>query len=176
MYRTGSQFTDSVLVLWCTITLVLSESVAGIFCFQFLHKSVSMSFGDNGCGSNGEIDSIPFVESVLGNGNAGNSPGIDEYMFGCQWKSFDRSTHGEERSMIDVEMVDLANLRYSNADSCCCLSDRRCQFDSLLGFELFRIVNPGKLGAWWKNHRRCYHRAGQRSYSNFVHACNRADA
>src|ERR671915_614571 len=119
MDRTGSQFTDSGLVLRRTITLVLSESVAGILFFQFLHQPVSMSFGDNGCGSNGEIDSIPFVESVLGNGHARNSPGIDEYMFGDQWKSFDRSPHCQERGMIDVEMVDLTNFRQTNADCYC---------------------------------------------------------
>ena len=80
MDGTGPEPTDGILVLRSTVTLVLSETVAWIFCFQFLHESVSVGFGDNRCGGNGEVDPIAFIERALGDGNFRNNPRIDEQM------------------------------------------------------------------------------------------------
>src|SRR5439155_27167261 len=137
---------------------------------------VSIRFGDNRCGSDREVDPVPFKESVLGYGNVWNDARVDQQMVRFYWERFDRPTHGEQCGMINVETVDFANFRQPNTDGCCRAADYGFHFDSLVDVEPLGIVNPGELSTGWKHDRRRYYRSGKGPNPYLVDACNGLDA
>ena len=163
-------------MLGCAIPLVSGEAIPGIGAIERLHHAVALGLGDDRSGGDGEVDAVALVERILRDFDAVHGTCIHQHVLRAPRQRLDGAPHRKQRSMIDIETVDLLDRGGTHGKTrrlgAYFLGERRPR----LGVEPFGIVHSGDAGFRREHHCGSHHRAGKRAHAHFIDARDVANA
>lgn len=171
MKRGDAMVEDCLVVLFGRIAFVGVPTVMRIDYVLLFHEVVAVGFGEyrGGCyglvfavalDDAGEWYSLFVVEAVA----------IDEEMLRFDRELSDSEIHGMEGSAKDVKAVDVKVVDGGNCPCGCIVFDLRAEQVSLLGGELFRVVEEWVGVVVRKNDSSSINGAGEAATTGFVAA------
>ena len=128
------------------IALVRGESVTGIEAVHLIHEIVTSRFGNNGSRRNAGRERVAVNDASLRIGTMRNGPGIDENKVRWYSESFNRSMHGKETGVIDVDPVNFFDFGTAHSPADGIALDLNCQVLPLVFIHDFLgVVKTGKF-------------------------------
>jgi len=129
------------------IALVLGEAVTGIDGIQSLQARVTMRFGEDGCGSDGDAARVTLDERFLLDENI-ELHRVNQQIIGNDGELLKGGSHGLAAGLVDIPGVDARGINFGDSPSEGVFADAEGKFGAAIGNEFFGIIqaNDATLG------------------------------
>src|SRR5438309_3948337 len=114
MNRRGTERLQTAAMLGRGIAFVSFEIVTRMQRIELSHDRVARSLCDDRCGSDAGRQRVAFDDAALRVSAMWNAASVHENEVRLRSQAFDRASHREQASMINIERVDFFNFRAAN--------------------------------------------------------------
>ena len=129
-----------------------------------------MGLGEDARGGDGEGEGVAVHDAALGDVDLGDFARVHEEEVGSNAQRDHCPAHGQEGGVVDVQAVDLGDVREAHRPSDGFALDEGLERFALLGVELLGVVDAAGAEVVRKNAGRRYDRAGEGGDARFVDA------
>ena len=98
-------------MLFHGVAFVPGKAVTRVLRIEPLHQGIARRLGKDRCRGDRQAFAISFDDRLLGNVQVPDTPRVHKHMLGWARERFDGAPHRQQASPIDVEAVDLGDLR-----------------------------------------------------------------
>lgn len=165
---------QSAQVHGCPVALVNGKAVAWVSLVHLHQKAVPEDLGENGCGRNGGYFRVAFHDGLAADPKWWKSIPVDEHFHRGKTQPIDRSAHGQQGRLQDVETVDLFDAGLGNAAAQGLGSNFVEEGLTAVRTQGFAVGQPGNGILFVKNDGGRDNGPGQRAAACLVHTCNQA--
>ena len=139
MKRSRPEAAKCLHVFWRGITFVLRKAIAWIGDVEFFEARITMGFGEDGGGRDGNAAGIAFDERFLFDEHV-ELHGIDEEIVGPDRELLEGSGHCLAAGLVDVPSVDARSIYFGNGPGESVFPYAEGEFIAAICGELFGIV------------------------------------
>ena len=149
------------------VTLVAGQAVLRVDNVPLLHASVTMGFGEDGCGGDGNATRVAFDERLLLDENI-ELHGVEEQIVRDDGELLKRGGHGLAAGLIDVPGIDTLGIDFGDGPSKGVFPDAWSELRASFRSKFFRIVEAHNAALGIENDRGGDDRAEQGATAGFV--------
>ena len=167
MKRSGPEAAKRLHMIGRGIAFVLRETVSGVSAVEFFEARITMGFGEDGSGRDGNAAGIAFDQRFLFDEHV-ELHGVDEEIVRPYGELLKGSGHCLAAGLVDVPSVDARGIYFGHGPGESVFPDAEGEFIAAIRGELFGVVQADDSALRIENDGGSDDRAEERAAAGFI--------